>query len=369
MKVVKRTPMINAINALRTGLLFQLCLLTAGCASKLATVTSDNPVNVAPGNIKGNETEQVVSLANAFKATLNTDQAKILQLGWSKADAAKWSNLPQSFTHPQRIGIGLGQLNETQIKAAKALLAAVLDDKTLNEGFDESEGIQAADDVIGALPGKNKTFSSGNYYIAFLGDPGMTGLWELQFGGHHLAFSNTYKDGKLIGMTPSFRGVEPMNSFDANGRHYQPMEQERIAFENILAALTENELTAAKLPATFSDILLGPGKDNNFPSEKQGIKVALLSKDKQDLILKAIGLYVKDLKSSETDKIMATYNRELADTYIAYSGNKKLDQVGDYFRIDGPGVWIEYNTQPGRDFPPTHPHSIWRDHRSDYGGQ
>jgi hypothetical protein len=290
-------------------------------------------------------------------------------LAWSREDAAKWSNFPQEFAHPQRVGISFSELNETQIKAAKALMAYVLDDKTLNEGFDEAEGIMAADNLLGSLPGKSGTFGSGNYYIAFLGEPSATSRWELQFGGHHLAFSNTYKDGKLIGMTPSFRGVEPMTPIDANGRHYQPMEQERLAFRNILDALSENELATAKLSETFSDILLGPGKDNAFPLKKTGLKVGLLSKDIQKMVLRAISLYVKDLSSNEANDILATYSKELNETYIAFSGTKALNKAGDYIRIDGPGVWIEYNTQPSRDIPPTHAHSIWRDHRSDYGGQ
>lgn len=355
----------------KAGWLLAIGSLIFQCAPKVSSVTPQNPV--PHFNAVGHYTDidKIVSLANAFKSSLTTEQQKTLQVGWSKADAAKWSNFPQAFSHPQRVGIGFRQLNETQVKAAKAILAQVLDDKTLNEGFDETEGIQAADNVIGALPGKSTTFGSGNYYIAFLGQPSTTELWELQFGGHHLAFANTYKEGKLIGMTPSFRGVEPMTTIEANGRHYQPMEQERVAFKSILNALTENELATAKLTATFSDILLGPGKDNVFPSAKQGLKVGLLSKDKQDLVMSAIGLYANDLKSSEAEKILATYAKELPETYIAFSGNKTLDAVGDYFRIDGPGVWIEYNTQPSRDIktPPAHPHSVWRDRRSDYGGQ
>lgn len=346
------------------------CSLLLQCAPKVPSTTkkgSESPIN----SISGTEVEKVVFLANAFKLSLTIDQRKTLQLGWSKADAAKWSNFPQAFSHPQRVGISFSELSDTQIKLAKALLGYVLDDKTLNEGFDETEGIQAADSLIGSLPGKSKTFGSGNNYIAFLGEPSTTTLWELQFGGHHLAFSNTYKAGKLIGMTPSFRGVEPMTPIKGGSRHYQPMEQERIAFKNILNALAEDERNKAKLSATFSDILLGPGKDNAFPGTKEGLKVGLLSKDKQSLILKAIGLYVKDLKSEGVNKILTTYTNELADTYIAFSGTKDFDQVGDYIRIDGPSVWIEYNAQPSRDIKTvsTHPHSIWRDRKSDYGGQ
>jgi hypothetical protein len=361
--------MNTTIRIIRTGLLFQLCFFLFGCASKVAPATSATSTSNTIAGTKAGEIEAVVALANAFKSSLTADQIKVLQLGWSKADAAKWSNFPQAFSHPQRVGISFSQLNAAQIKAAKALMAYVLDDKILNEGFDETEGIQAADNLLGSLPGKSGSFGSGNYYIAFLGQPSTTALWELQFGGHHLAFSNTYKDGKLIGMTPSFRGVEPMTPIEANGRHYQPMEQERTAFKNVLDVLSESELSSAKLPATFQDILLGPGKDNVFPTTKQGVKVGLLSKDKQELVMQAIRLYVKDLKSGEVDEVLATYARELSETYIAYSGNKSLEKVGDYFRIDGPDVWIEYNTQQSRDIPPTHPHSIWRDHKKDYGGQ
>ena len=48
-----------------------------------------------------------------------------------------------------------------------------------------------------------------------------------------------------------------------------------------------------------------------------------------------------------------------------------MEQVSDYIRIDGPGVWIEYNAQPSSDLKttPTHAHSNWRGRQSDYGGQ
>jgi hypothetical protein len=349
------------------GLLAFFCFVFLSCSNKVTRLSSTSPASASHEG-SGTMINKVVELANAFRSSLSADQKKAVQLGWSKEDAAKWSNFPQAFSHPQRVGISFSQLNSAQIKKAKELMAYVLGDRP-NEGFDETEGIQAADDLLGSLPGKSGTFGSGNYYIAFLGEPSTTALWELQFGGHHLAFSNTYKEGKLIGMTPSFRGVEPMASFERNGRHYQPMEQERMAFKNILDRLSESELEVAKLSGTFPDILLGPGKDNAFPSTKQGLRIGLLSSEKQALVLEAVRLYIMDLKSGlEVDNILAAYTRELSDTYIAFSGNKALEKPGDYFRIDGPGVWIEYNTQESRDIPPTHPHSIWRDHRSDYGG-
>ena len=44
-----------------------------------------------------------------------------------------------------------------------------------------------------------------------------------------------------------------------------------------------------------------------------------------------------------------------------------METKGDYFRIDGPSVWIEYNTQGGIIIKTeNHPHSVWRDRKGDY---
>jgi hypothetical protein len=292
-----------------------------------------------------------------------------LQREYSKNDAVRWSNFPQEFSHPNRVGLSLGALDATQLAAAKALMAAALSQDSINEGYGELLGVLYADDYLGKATGKSNTFGSGNYYIAFLGTPSTTALWELQYGGHHLAFSNTYNKGDIIGATPSFRGVEPMAPISANGQTFQPMEQERAAFAALLNGLNETQKNKAKLSSSFTDVLLGPGQDGNFPVKKEGVKIGDLDQSQQQQVIKAIQLYVDDLDSATAGPIMRKYLAELPDTYLSYSGTVTMDKVADYIRLDGPGIWIEYAVQPSRDFAnTTHPHSIWRDHRTDYGG-
>lgn len=355
-----------------------LCLLPAVFVFQVQfqTPLNDPATSLLPSTVLADRVtvtveglEQVVGLANAFKATLNAEQLAKLQLPYSKADAVKWSNFPEFAARPRRVGIRFGSLNTAQLKAARALMGAVMARNVPNEGFDEMEGNLAADDYFGTTTGKTDTFSSGNYFMAFLGTPSTTGLWELQFGGHHYAFANTYNGGNVTGVTPSFRGVEPMAPVTANNRTYQPIEQERQAFADMLAGLNSGEQTRAKLSSTFSDIILGPDRDGQFPTAKQGLRVGELSAAKQKLVLGAIKLYVNDLAPATATPILDKYTAELADTYVAYAGSGTMNQSTDYVRIDGPGVWIEYSAQSSRDFPgTTHPHSVWRDHRSDYGG-
>lgn len=312
---------------------------------------------------------KLICLAEAFKASLSADQVASVQRPYSKAEAVKWSNFPEFAERPRRVGIRLSTLNATQLKAAKALMAAAMAQDVPNEGFNELEGNLAADEYLGNLIGKTTTFNAGNYYLAFLGTPSPTGLWELQFGGHHFAFANTYSGGKVMGLTPSFRGVEPIAPVTINGHTYQSMEQERQAFADLLGSLTSHEQATAKLSGTFRDILLGPDRDGQFPATKQGLKVSELSAAQKKRVLTAIALYVGDLDSQTATPVLAKYTAELANTYIAYSGSGTMNQAGDYVRIDGPSVWIEYSGQGSRDIPGTvHPHSVWRDHATDYGG-
>jgi hypothetical protein len=239
---------------------------------------------------------------------------------------------------------------------------------TANEGYDEIEQILNADDFLQAETSDTAGFSSGNYHFAFLGTPGPTGTWQLYFGGHHLAFSNTYTDGVLVGATPSFRGVEPFVPFTQNGRENAPMVQELAAFAAALGALTPEQSEAAKLPEVYTDIVAGPQKDDAIPTATEGLRVGDLSADQQVLVIAAIETYVRDIAAPDADAIMARYSAELPDTFIAFSGTATLDAENDYVRVDGPSVWIEISMQPGRSVEGIHPHSVWRDKSLDYGG-
>ncbi len=54
----------------------------------------------------------------------------------------------------------------------------------------------------------------------------------------------------------------------------------------------------------------------------------------------------------------------MGQTKIAWSGATALNAVGDYVRIDGPHVWIEFACQGSN-----HYHTIWRDRATDYGAE
>jgi hypothetical protein len=76
-------------------------------------------------------------------------------------------------------------------------------------------------------------------------------------------------------------------------------------------------------------------------------------------VLKAIKLNVNDL---EATTVIANYNSERVDPFVAYSGSTSVTAQIDYIRIDGPNVWIKFSYQRGESSQGTpHPHYVWRD--------
>jgi hypothetical protein len=153
-----------------------------------------------------------------------------------------------------------------------------------------------------------------------------------------------------------------------NGRDNAPMLQEVSAFAAMLAALTPAEQATAKLGEAFSDIVVGPQKDDNFPTTREGVRAGDLNPAQQAAVMRAIKTYVGDIDPRNATAIIAKYKTELPETFVSFSGTPEMNAENDYVRIDGPSVWIELSMQPGRSLPGVHPHSVWRDRKTDYAG-
>ncbi|CAM3821508.1 DUF3500 domain-containing protein [Nocardioides zeicaulis] len=357
----------------------------AGCASDSGSTTSSSP-STTSGSASASSsatatgtaaTGSVAALAQAFYDTLTDDQKATTLLDYSLENAAKWSNLPQGLLaggmgggpgggNGARVGLSIGELDDDQTSALNAVLKAATGSAT-GLGYDQVVAQLAADDYL-AANGGGDDYGRANYYVALLGSPQDSGTWEFQFGGHHLAVANTYVDGKLVGATPSFRGVEPNGDFTQDATSYDVMGVKEAAFEAMLAGLSGDALTSAQLSDVYSDLVLGPGQDWAFPTDKLGVQAVNLTSAEKKLVLAAIATYVQDIADDDAETILATYESELDDTYVAYSGTTALTEQNDYVRIDGPSVWIEFSMQRGIVLSGNHPHSVWRDRVTDYGG-
>jgi hypothetical protein len=314
-------------------------------------------------------TPLIVCLAQAFYATLSTSQQSSVVLSYTLSNAEIWSNLPTSQI--SRNGLKFSTLSSTQLSAALTLAQAVLS----SEGYTRFLNVRIADDYLASNGGGTTSYGAGLYYIAFLGTPSTSSSWQLQIGGHHYALNVTY-NGNYVSATPFFLGVEPP-SFTVSGTTYAVLEKQRAAAYALGQTLTSN--SSAKLSGTFDDVVMGAsgstGHDTNYPqtypTSGRGVLYSSLSSSQQTLIKTFIEAWVNDQNSSTASTLLALYESDtaLASTYVGYSGTGAFTTQGDYIRVDGPRVWVEFVVQNGIVFSSgIHYHSIWRDKTADYGG-
>jgi uncharacterized protein (TIGR03437 family) len=380
---IHRLLAISALASLGFSVYF-LATRPAGAALALDSVSTaqkavrDQLLNAGPA--PRSTVADVVAKALAFKAMLTAAQQQALEQAYTPQLARRWSNLPCAGNC--RNGIGLGTLTPEQLSAAVEVIRAAAGTAT-DEGSDEFNQIRRADSQLvssggaGGGPG-GLSYGEGLYYLAFLNTPSTTGAWMLQFGGHHYGANFAFNQGRPVAATPHFLALEPL-SFTVAGTTYAPLAQEHDALAAMLASLTPDQLTAARLSQTFGDVTMSPGESNGgngtFPTTKVGLAVSSLSAAQKQLVLEAMRPWVRDADDTVASNLLTIYQNELDATYIAFTGNGAsgnaasfLNANTNYARIDGPSVWIEFACQNGVVFRnQIHYHTVWRDRNRDYG--
>ena len=322
-----------------------------------------------------NDVNTIVTDALAFYNMLSSSQQTTLQLTYTTTLAKKWSNLPCGTSC--RNGIQLGtNLTSAQYAAAMKVAKDALS-KTTNEGYNEFHQMNLAEAYLHANGG-GSGYDSVLRWMAFLNVPSATGPWMLQFGGHHYAANISFNNGHVIGATPFFLGLEP-KTFTYNSVTYDPLGGERDAFRAAFATLSSSQLSTALISSSFSDCVMIPGESNGgtatFPAVATGQALSSLTTTQQNLVLNVIKLYVGDMDDATSAAVMAGYTNDISKTYISYHGNGTagnaasfLTAQGDYMRISGPNVWIEFSCQGGIVIQgQIHYHTVWRDRSHDYG--
>ena len=328
-----------------------------GSASSGRAPDAASPTTTFPAGVPG-----VVQAADALLATIDDRQKAAVLLDFTAATASAWSLQPCGSC---LVGIPLGKLSDEQVIAAKVVLQGALGSGA-GTGYDQAMQILLADDLLGAEVGGG--YSSANYHLAFLGTPSTTGTWQLHVSGHHLAVNITYVDGAVAGATPFYIGVEPTQWTADDGTAYAPLNPMRDGMLALMGSLTEDQLVQAKLSESHTEVVMGPDQDGQFPGTKEGLAVSGLSEDQKALVVEAITPWVSVTDDATAESVLAGYGSELDQTYIAYRGSGGLTGHGDYVRIDGPSVWIEFVCQIGAIYPAVHFHTVYRDHRRDHGG-
>lgn len=301
--------------------------------------------------------------ANALLAVLNNEQANAIVLPSDSPLRANWSNLPSGVTRFERSGLRLGNLTPLQLERAFGFLAAALSP----HGYETATQIVGADAILEESPRAVRAgWADDNYWLAFFGRPTVSGPWGWYFGGHHLAINGSFADGRVIGLSPTFVGVEPAE-FQYAGARAKPFADELAAGHAVMQALPEALRAEASISPRPRGIEAGAGKDGFIP-EVLGSAVAGWPDQARTLLLETIGHWVLLQPRENADARMAALEAGLDNLHFAWHGPHEAgDEANVYYRIQGPTLIIEFSTEDGIAIDGPHFHTIYRDPTNEYG--
>lgn len=320
------------------------------------TAAADGAV---PENDDSADVTAVVDAAKAFLDTLDDDQTSTVSYDYTDLETKEcsWSNFPDGLFNG-RLGLRLGDLSDDQVTAAMAVVKAAMSEAGYTYVNQELEGdnqLSSGDD--------DTTYGDQNYHIAFYGDPSDSSSWSLQFGGHHLGIMVSI-GGDTLSLSPYFKGSQPV-SYEVEGETVEAMGDLADDFFGIFTSMDDDAQAAAELDGQYSDLVMGPQSDTDYP-DTEGTAYTDLTSEQQDAVKSVIEGYVADYAGSLSEPLVELYESQLDDTTVAWATG--LDQDDNaYMRIDGPRLWIEWvNTDnPGESG--IHYHTIYRDKELDYG--
>jgi hypothetical protein len=317
-----------------------------------------------------NPTEKAVAAARAFLGSLDEGKRAKATIPLTAESRVRWSNLPTGIPMQsgalERNGVKFGSMTDAQKDAAIALLSATLSP----EGYRKVMHIVTADEVLeqASAPKRDASskirFGRAEYYLGILGTPSSSEPWMLQFGGHHLAINVTIA-GRNNVLTPSHTGAQP-HKYTLEGETVRPLGAENDKAFALIRALDAAQQKKAILTYQVADTVAGPGLDGKV-IQPEGIKVAEFNTEQRRMLMDLVGEWVGILNEEAAKAKMAEIRSRLDDTYFAWSGSTENGGRA-YFRIQGPTVLIEYAPQ-GRDTPPDHIHTFFRDPTNDYGAK
>jgi Protein of unknown function (DUF3500) len=288
----------------------------------------------------------------AWLATLDAGRRATATFAFADEERFAWDYRPGD-----REGLALGAMDETQRKAARAILGTALSAR----GAAEVAAIIALEPILGAIERAAGRWGAERrdpdlYWFAVFGDPASSDEpWSWRIGGHHVAIQQTFAAGALAGGAPSFLGANPAVVPGGPSAGSRALVGEETLARELLASLSAEQRRIAVVdPVAPPDLLSGNGRRAILDGIPTGIRRDGLEPAQQVALEALIRHYL--------DRALPAI-AGLDGLTFAWAGGDRPGQ-GHYYAVRGPRTLIEYDkTQDGAN----HIHAVWRDPTDDWG--
>ncbi len=280
----------------------------------------------------------IVEAANAFRASLTTEQRRDVNFDIDDRAWRSWHNM---HIFLMRHGLLLDDLDPAQRGAALGLIEA----SSSAAGYESARNIMKLNEHAGELTGNKEEFAEWYYWISIFAEPSLTEPWGWQIDGHHLIV-NCFVYGDQMVITPDFRGSEPVfaKSGKYAGTHVFHDEQSR-GLEFMDALSPEQQQQAAIGTALPRDVLTTAQADN-LDLDYAGIRYDALTPQQQERLLGLIETYVGRIRPGHAEIRMDEVRKHLPETAFGWIGEHG-EKSPFYYRIYSPVILIEFDHLPG----------------------
>ena len=316
---------------------FSARIEATGLSAAFTGVTTDGEVVPDLFEIRstGVSTAPVVEAAEQFLGSLGSEQRRRTMFAENDIEWRKWANQHIYF----REGVSLEEMNETQRRAAFAMLAASLSAK----GLDLTRDIMRLNETLGELNGGNFVeYGEWKYWLSMMGEPSDTEPWGWQLDGHHLNLNYAVLGDQVV-MTPAFWGSEPAVATSGKYAGTTILEDEQDRGLAMVRALTKEQRATAVLETSKTgNNILAQAFSDNLLLDYAGVQVASFSPGQRQQLLDLVELYVGNMRGPHARVRMSEVESHLDSTYFAWIGDTQDDSVY-YYRIHSPVILIEFD--------------------------
>ncbi len=317
----------------------------------------------------------VAESTNRFLSTLSAEELQKTNYAFTDSLRYKWTNLPVGLV--PRPGIAYGALSDKSRLAFHRVLSAVLS----SQGYLKTTSLMQLDDILNTLyqqefdGGKidqkmltmmqKMKWAHGNYFISVWGKPGTTGVWGLNFGGHHMALSLT-SDGKSVSMSPYFIGTDPSEVKFGKYSGLRVLSKEEDYGFMLVNALTDSQKAIAILKQNVpKDIITSPQAKQRI-TDYYGIPASQFTADQKTMLTLLIQEYTHNFEHQKAHQLFEKITQSgLDNVYFAWIGSLENNKP-HYYIINGPDFLIEYDNV-GFQNDGNHIHAILREKGQDFG--
>lgn len=302
--------------------------------------------------------KEMATKANAFLRTLPDSLRAKAAYSFDDDERYDWHFVPR-----KRNGVPLRMMNETQQKAALALLQTGLTES----GYAKAQSIMALESTlkqIEKLPPENLRRDPLNYSFTIFGNPSDQEPWGWRVEGHHLILNYSSIRPYPIAFTPGFMGSNPAIVPDGSKKGKQVLKQEAGLGYALLKTFSPDQLKRVVIADTSTyEIITGHSRKMNMGKAAGMPFVEMTAPQKQafrQLLEVYLGNYPKTLANFRTGQLEKDGFDKL---HFAWAGSTDRSK-GHYYRIQGSMLMIEFdNTQNNSN----HIHTVVRDLNNDFG--